>query len=287
MKITAKQKNRRRLLLAAAFVALLLWSIWGTTALEITNYTVKSARLPGIFSGFKIAQVSDLHNAVFGQDNENLLALMQEAQPDIIALTGDLVDSRHTDVDKALAFVKQAVQIAPTYYVTGNHEARLKEYPLLESNLKALGVQVLRNAFVTIDKGGQLIHLAGMEDPTFYGIRLSKEEEAAIADSSLASIGQRDGTFTLLLSHRPELFENYKHHGMDVALTGHTHGGQFRLPFIGALLVPSQGFFPKYDAGLYEEEGKTLIISRGLGNSIIPLRVFNRPELVVVTLEKP
>ncbi len=287
MKIrSTKQKTRRRLLLAAAFIALLAWSLWGTTALQVTEYTITSPRLPKSFDSFTVVQISDLHNAVFGKDNEALLAKVREAQPDLVALTGDLVDSRHTDMESALRFVEQAVAIAPACYVTGNHEARLKEYPELENSLKSLGVRVLNDAFFTLERSGQHIQIAGMQDPAFFGDYQTREEEAHHAAYSLSQMGHDPQQYTLFLSHRPELFDLYKQHGMDVALTGHTHGGQLRLPLIGALLVPNQGFFPKYDAGLFVEEGHALVISRGLGNSVIPLRFNNRPEVVVVTLKR-
>ena len=283
-RVKAQPKTRRRLLISLILLAFLLWCAWDTSNLMVTRYTIASPRLPQGFDGFTIAQVSDLHNAAFGRENERLLALLQQAEPDIIALTGDLVDSRHTDIEAALAFVRQAAAIAPLYYVIGNHEARLAEYPAFEKELKALHVTVLHNQSALLDRDGQRLRVAGMDDPGLQGSRLTREEEAQVAEGYLSAIG-RSGDFTLLLSHRPKFLPLYAQYGMDAVLTGHTHGGQFRLPSLGAFFLPGQGFFPRLDAGLFEEEGTQMVISRGLGNSIIPLRILNRPELVVVDLK--
>ncbi len=139
-----KKKKIIVLCIAATIVlALLVWTIWGNTALEVNTYTVSGKGLPSAFDDYRIAQISDLHNAEFGKNNEKLLALLKESKPDMIAITGDLIDSRNTDVDTALPFVKEAVKIAPCYYVTGNHEARVTEYFELQQGLAALGVDVL------------------------------------------------------------------------------------------------------------------------------------------------
>ena len=147
--------------------ALLVWCLWGNTALTTTVIDVQAGEgLPAEFEGFRIAHVSDLHNAVFGDGNEKLLTLLREAEPDIIAVTGDLIDSRHTDVDAAVAFIASAAETAPVYYVTGNHEARL-DFEDIEPRLAAAGAQVLRNSAVYIECGGGSIQLAGIDDPAF------------------------------------------------------------------------------------------------------------------------
>lgn len=259
------------ILLAAALVG---WIAWGNTALMTTELTVSSARLPREFSGLRIAQVSDLHNAVFGEENETLLARLTEASPDVIVITGDLLDARRTDVATALPFVQNAAQIAPTYYVTGNHEARTEEYAALENGLLEAGVTVLRNCSVLLRRGEAAIRLSGIDDPD-----ISSEIPF---DERLAALSGEE--FTVLLSHRPERFEKYVSAKIDLTFSGHAHGGQFRLPLIGGLFAPNQGFFPHYDAGLYSKNGSVMVVSRGLGNSAFPFRFLNRPELVVVTL---
>lgn len=269
-------------ILGAVLLALVIWLIWGNTTLEQTVYTVKSQRLPESFSGYRIAQVSDLHNGEMGQNNEILLQMLESVQPDMIAITGDLVDSRNTDFETALAFAEKAMEIAPCYYVTGNHESRIAAYPLLEEALKELGVIVLEEAAL-LERGGERIRLLGVDDPSFQE-DYQPEMDKQIMESALQKYDDDPDTFTVLLSHRPELFSVYAEYKMDLVLSGHAHGGQFRLPLIGGVFVPNQGFFPEYDAGLFTSGNTHMIVSRGIGNSIFPIRVNNRPELVVVDL---
>ena len=249
-------KKKRRICFLAASAAVLAgaagWIAWGNTALVQTEQVVRSERLPAAFSGYRIAHVSDLHNAQFGTDNEKLLELLRTAAPDCIAVTGDIVDSRRTDFDVAAAFMDAAAEIAPVYYVTGNHESRLKDYPELEQRFTDSGVSVLHGAAYVADA------LEGLAD---------------------------EAIFTVLLSHRPELFAAYAAAGVDLTLSGHAHGGQFRLPFIGGLAAPDQGLFPRYTSGLYTNGRSQMVVSRGLGNSLFPFRVNNRPEVVLITLE--
>ena len=218
-------------------VLLVIWTIWGNKAIETNHYTIISEKIGSDFDSYRIAQVSDLHNNKLGKDNEKLISTLKNTQPDIIAVTGDLIDSRNTNVEIAVDFMKKAVEIAPCYYINGNHEARVpNEYTTLKESLSDLGVIILDN-------------------------------------------------YTVLLSHRPELFEVYVENKIDLALTGHAHGGQFRLPFIGGLFAPHQGTFPKYDSGLFTQSETNMIVSRGIGNSIFPFRFNNRPEIVVVELK--
>ena len=278
--------KRRRLLLALALlcIALIAWIAWGNTALEVTPYTVTSSQLPAKFSGFRIAQISDLHNTQIGKDNEKLLAMLADSQPDLIAITGDLIDSRNTNIQSALDFAAQAIQIAPCYYVTGNHESRIAEYDILKTGLEDLGVIVLENEALTLASGDASIVLAGVQDPSFSSSEYL-EDEAPIMTQALESFQFAQEDFVLLLSHKPELFPTYCDYPIDLVLTGHVHGGQFRIPYFGGLFAPSQGFFPEYDAGLYEDNGTVMLISRGIGNSVFPFRVNNPPEIVLITLQ--
>lgn len=279
-----KNKSKRG---KAAFILLLVlavftaWTVRGNVTFEITHTETVSEKIPPQFSGFKIAHVSDLHNARFGKDNRRLIEALRREKPDIIAITGDLVDSQSTDIDGSVAFVRSAVKIAPCYYVTGNHDRWLKdEYFILEEKLLSLGVTVLHGESITLDRNGEQITLLGVDDPLFSQINAPRRESD---DAVLAEISE-SSKFQILLAHRPERFEIYKKHGIDLALCGHTHGGQLRLPFIGGIIAPDQGFFPKYDAGIYKDGGTEMIISRGLGNSGVPLRVNDRPEIVIITL---
>jgi len=279
------------LILALGVTALVfaVWIAWDNARIVVTEIEVESARLPESFADYRIAHVSDLHNDEFGENNAKLLAVIKETEPDMIAITGDLLDSRRTDVEKALHFVQQAVKIAPCYYVTGNHESREgKTYDQLEKDMIEAGVIVLRNDKQTLEKDGGAITVAGIDDPRFAldSDRLAKMEQVigSALDESLKDVPKEQ--FTLLLSHRPELFELYCEREVDLVLTGHVHGGQFRIPGVGGVIGPGQGLLPDYDAGLYSDGNTNMVLSRGLGQSIVPFRINNPPELVLVTLKK-
>ena len=276
-------KKKTICILSGILLILIVWTAWGNAALELNTYTISSRGLPDAFDGYRIAQVSDLHNAEFGDGNQRLLDMLREAEPDMIAITGDLIDSRKTNIAVALAFAEEAVRIAPCYYVSGNHEARVPEYRELKAGLEAAGVTVLDDARVEIEISGKSITIIGVNDPSFLADYLTSD--AAVMDRKISELSSEDASFTILLSHRPELFDTYAAHDMDLVLTGHAHGGQFRLPLIGGLIAPNQGLFPKYDDGLYSEGNTNMIVSRGLGNSIIPFRFNNRPEVVLIELK--
>ena len=282
-----KNISKKRYLIAAVAIVLLcltIWTLWGNTALKINEYEILSDRIPQGFDGFRIAQVSDLHNAEFGEENWKLIQMLSQTNPDIIVLTGDLIDSRRTDLDVALEFAWQAGKIARVYYVSGNHEARVPEYEDLKTGLVKAGVVILENQKVQITREGESITLIGIDDPSFQESYLFGDAEG-VAKQAIDNLQSESDGYTVLLSHRPELFDLYVETQMDLVFSGHAHGGQFRLPFVGGIVAPNQGFFPKYDDGRYDEENTTMIVSRGVGNSIVPLRINNRPEIVVAQLE--
>lgn len=275
------KRARIRLIILGALLLILGVLMFFNKFIVVTEYGIPSEKVAGTVT---VAQVSDLHNARFGSAQKRLLDKLRDCDPDIIAVTGDLIDSNRTDIDTAMEFIDGAVQIAPVYYVSGNHEAWVapEVYGELKSRMEAAGVTVLENEVRTVTVGESRVNILGIADPDF-SIALAEDDETVI-------IGEIDGlswdsdSFTLLLSHRPEVYESYKGRGIDLVLTGHAHGGQFRLPFIGGIVAPDQGFFPKYTAGSFTDGQVTMIISRGLGNSVIPLRVNNCPEIVVAKL---
>lgn len=269
---------------ATILLGLIIWTAWGNTALDLNHYTISSDRLTEAFDGYRITHVSDLHNTEMGKDNEKLLDMLQEADPDIIAITGDIIDSRNTDIDVALQFTKDAMEIAPCYYVTGNHEARVSEYDELKEGMIELGVVVLEDGRIELEQSGETITLLGVKDPSFQTDYLFGDSET-VMQSKLQEIVNEEDSYTILLSHRPELFEVYTESKVDLVLSGHAHGGQFRLPFVGGLVAPNQGLFPKYDAGLYTEENTNMVVSKGIGNSILPFRFNNRPEVILIELQ--
>ena len=282
-----KKKTIILLLFLVALIATTIWTVWGNTALMINEITITSEKIPQSFWGYRIAQISDLHNTEFGNNNTKLIAKLKECKPDIIVFTGDLIDSSNTNIDVSIAFAKKVMQIAPSYFVTGNHEARIDKdkYNEFLNRLVDTGITVLQNKSVVLEKDHESITLLGVDDPSFQADHLF-DEESAVMNSTLAGLMKEANGYTVLLSHRPELFETYVSNKVDLVLSGHAHGGQFRLPFVGGIIAPDQGLFPKYDAGLYIENNTSMVVSRGLGNSIIPLRVNNRPEIVVVELSR-
>ena len=280
----SKVGKRLFLCLGLISVILIILAIRGNTALVLSEFSISSDHLPASFSGFRVAQVSDLHNAEFGENNAKLLQLLSECQPDMIAITGDLIDANHTDIETALAFANEAVKIAPVYYVSGNHEARCSEYDTLKTGLESAGVIVLADEAVYLERDGETIAILGLADPDFSIKGDLFDEIPAMVSTKLNGLLEQETAYSVLLSHRPELFETYAACDVDLVLSGHAHGGQFRLPFVGGLIAPNQGLFPKYDAGLFTKGNTNMIVSRGIGNSIIPIRFNNRPEIVLIEL---
>ncbi len=278
-----RRQCRRRMLrvfgvILILIAALIAWAAIDSRNIDVTRFTVSGA--PEAFSGFKIVQISDLHNAEFGTDNQKLIDILKSEAPDAIVITGDLIDARRTNTEIAESFARRCMEIADCYYVPGNHEARLGgTYDAFESALIADGVNVLRNGSVRIRKEMDAIRIIGVDDPAF-----AKASDAITnLDAALEALSSDD--FTILLAHRPELIDEYSKWGIDLVLSGHAHGGQIRLPGIGGLYAPGQGFFPRYTSGNYTVGDTEMIVSRGIGNSAFPLRVNDRPEVVIVTLK--
>lgn len=267
-------------------ISLIIFFTWQNNGVSITEYKYANSKLPKGFDSYGILQISDLHNKNF---HSRLADKAKGINPDIIVITGDLIDRRNTRIDNAVKFVEQIVKIAPTYYVTGNHEQLSDEYGKLMKELERLKVRNIDNFHEVLSYGGSEIKLMGIADPSGH----QTEDTYLWGDNSLyfknslkKLIGDTGGEFNILLSHRPEQFNAYKEMGVDLVFSGHAHGGQIRLPFIGGIIAPNQGFFPKFTQGVYSNEATSMVVSRGLGNSIFPLRIFNRPELVVVTLKE-
>lgn len=235
----------------------------------------QNEKIPSDFDGFKILQVSDLHSKYFGKQQKILIQKVKQIRPNLIFLTGDFLDGRKPDLKPCLDFLKKAVEIAPVYFVSGNHEERTKkEYKQLQLEMKRLGVHCLLNKTERIQFQNMYLMITGLRDvPKARGYKEKLNQLIW------------PGYFHILLSHRPECLKIYAEQGVDLVFSGHAHGGQFRLPFFGGLFAPNQGIFPKYTSGQYCQKNTTMIVSRGLGDSIFPQRIFNRPELIVVTLK--
>lgn len=273
-------RNLIRVLIIAFFVIVAIDNI----VIHTTVTEVSINDLPASFEGYRIVQVSDLHNNVYGIGQSYLISCIKAADPDIIVITGDLIDRNTKNVNNAMMFVNKAVEIAPVFYVSGNHEATLpEEYAELVKRMEEAGVSVLNNenvSVLTLDE--ESVTLAGITDPAFDW----SKSDPVIVDEEIktAFAGVSDDQVKILLSHRPELINVYSANGLDLVLTGHAHGGQVRLPFIGPLYSPSQGFLPKYTSGLYFEGNTQMYVSRGIGNGIAPFRFNDGPELAVIVL---
>ena len=245
--------------------------------LEISRYEVNSKKLPESFDGFKIVQLSDLHGAEFGEDGMGLVEKVKELEPDIIALTGDFV----TDEGDLAAVKKLAgrlTELCPVYFVSGNHEFGSGLAVKVRNILERAGVKYLSNEYLTINRGEDEILLGGVEDPLAYADMLSPDELAQKMNDAAPD------AFKILLGHRNYWMTEYPELPVDLIFCGHAHGGLIRIPGVGGLIGTDRRLFPDFDAGEYNNGRYTLIVSRGLGNSVSIPRVFNRPEIVCVEL---
>ena len=273
------------LVLSVLLVAFVIWVAIENSTIQLNRITVTNDKLPDNFDGYKILHISDLHNTKFGKKDGKLISLVKKARPNIIAITGDMLDTRRDGYQYDVEFVKQAVLVAPCFFVMGNHEAKSPQYANLKKELINAGVVIIDDDKIDIQRDGQTITLLGINDPLFKPENLSGNSRE-VTEKRLKRLSIDTSGYNILLSHRPELFDIYQKYGLDVVLCGHAHGGQFRLPFIGGLFAPNQGTFPKYDSGLYTQNNTNMIVSRGVGKSIIPFRINNPPEVIIVELNK-
>ncbi len=264
----------------AVLVAIFAWGLYENTRLTVTPYTVTDERLPSSFENFKIAHISDLHNARFGREQARILAKIKEISPDAIVITGDIIDKRRGGYGHAATLTRELVKLAPTYYTTGNHEGKCRDFSTLLTLMKEAGVTVLRDTAHTLWNGKEKLVLAGLDDSIFH----QKQGDEARRKQALSSFMQSGG-YVVLLAHRPNNFAEYAEAGIPLALCGHAHGGQFRA-FHRGLIAPGQGLFPRYTAGVYERGDTKMALSRGLGNSLVPIRLNNPPEILSITLTR-
>ena len=272
------------IILAILIIAVFLY--YQNNHIDVTRYKIESDKIE---SRVKIAHLSDLHSKPFKAVAERL----GKIKPDLIMITGDYINDKGKNKDKMLAFGKELLKIAPVYYITGNHERRLDYFDELMNELRVIGFNVLLDEIVTVNVKGSAINILGLDEnqADFEDYKARKAGTFVYKDVKplFDELDKLDG-FKVVLSHFPENFElvnemSYKNYDFDIQLSGHAHGGQFILPFVGPVLSPGQGFFPKYARGSFGEKPK-LIISRGLGNAEFPFRLFNHPEIIVITATK-
>ena len=273
--------------IAALLAAGWLWFQWQCWGIRTTVTQVELSRLPDGFDGLRLVHISDLHGHEYGEDSAELLTRIRKQEPELIVITGDLID-REKQLEMVPALAKGLCAIAPTYYVTGNHEWACCDVRALKSLLRECGVTVLDNKYVVLERGGDTLVLAGVDDPNGYADQKTPEELYAEISEEFPWV------FTLLLAHRNDQFDRYAHAGYSLVLSGHAHGGIVRLPFTDGLVDTGMNLFPTRTAGAYRSGNSTLFVSRGLGNNTIPInglsvpikgfRLFNRPDLAVVEL---
>jgi len=283
------------LLLIAGLLGLgIILVIISNTVLVVDKYNLISDNLPSAFDGFKIVQLSDLHSKEFGRDNSSLIKKIDKTNPDIIVMTGDMVNSTDTDFSIFFTLTKKLVEKYPVYYIVGNHEQALSEKNIafIYNELKSYGVYVLDNEVAEIERDGARIHMYGLwfnlryySDQTSDYVINNPDTYYFAEDTMKKILGDCDSeSFNVLLTHNPVYFDTYAKWGADLTLSGHIHGGMVRIPFVGGVYSPEKTFFPKYDEGLFEEDDKRMIVSRGIGNGSLGFRFLNCPQIVEITL---
>lgn len=277
-----KRKRLRRAL--AVILLLLAVALWHSNCtLSVEEYHFSSPTLPQGWDGAQIVHLSDLHGKEFGKDNARLLGAVEDAAPELIVITGDIADAE-SGLDFAPALLTGLAAIAPTYYVSGNHEWAAELMPQLRELMKETGVTYLRNEYEVAQRGGDTIVLAGVDDPNGYADQKTPEE---LSSELHAEYGD---PFWLLLAHRNDLFSQYYCRlDADLTLCGHGHGGIWRLPFTDGLISTNREWFPSWTDGFYtctagDCDNSAVFVSRGLGNSPRVPRLFNPPEVAVLTL---
>ncbi len=281
MRQRKRRKHRKWLLLPVAVLLLAFFFCWQQNGIVTETYSISSPRLPKAFDGLRIVQLSDIHGKEFGSDNEALLKAVAALEPDLIAVTGDLIDQA-AQFSMVPTLAKGLSAIAPTYYVTGNHEWAARRVNDLKALLDECGVTVLTNNYVLLERDGQAIAVAGIDDPNGPADQTTGPELMERIRS------EQNNVYTVLLSHR-DTVETYATWAYDLVLCGHGHGGIFRIPILDqGLLSSDRTLFPKYDGGVFSfPSGVSCVVSRGLGSNTVPFhafRLFNRPDLPLVVL---
>lgn len=269
-------------LILVCLIFLIIQLYIDNNVIEVSNYEICFDNLPKEFDGTVILHVSDLHSKLFGLDNEQLIKKIDDINPDYIMMTGDMVNATDTEFDICLDFIKSISSKYEIYYIVGNHEMALSTeyYGKIEDALNECGVKILDNEKITLEKNGQSINIYGM----WYNSKYYFGEEFQV-ESMEKILGEASDSFNILLTHNPKDFSTYAKWGADLILTGHVHGGMIRLPFVGAVFAPERTLFPKYSEGVYTNENSKMVVSRGLGRGLTGFRLFNRPELGVITLK--
>lgn len=279
------------ILVVVCLAIVLIISYFENRKLTVTEYQIKDKRVPNAFDGFHIVHLSDLHNAEFGAQNEQLINVINELKPDIIIITGDMIIGKpEQDVSKAVDVMNTLCKVAPVYFSMGNHELRVSLYEdtygdMWKQFLKGISkdVHLLFDDKTIISRNGDEISLYGLNlTPELYKRIIQTPMPNDYLDSLFGTCNP-DG-YHIFMAHNPDYFKDYVKWGANLTFAGHVHGGLICIPLLGGVLSPMIHFFPKYDKGLFKEMGQYMILSGGLGNHTFKFRVNNLPEVVSVTL---
>lgn len=253
--------------------------------LKVSEYEIKSDKIPKEFNKFKIVHLSDFHSHAFIGKNNKIIEKINKKNPNIIIMTGDMVNKYDKKFYRFLDLAEVLSKKYKIYYIVGNHEQRLKKHDLnlILKKLNQFGIKILRNEKIILKGEKEYINIYGIDIPlAFYKIRNKPTNIDEIINEKLKKCSDKE--YNILLAHNPLYFEKYAKYNLNLTLSGHVHGGMIRLPFIGGLLSPERKLFPKYSGGLYEINNKKLIVSKGLGHSKPLIRIFNMPEILSITL---
>jgi len=272
-------------IILSCLVLVLILIYFGNTSVKLSKYTIKSDKIPKEFNKFKIVQLSDFHSYSSGKNIIKLIEKIHNEHPSIIIMTGDMVNKYDQNFERFLYLAEVLSKKYKIYYILGNHEKRLRkdDLNLIMGKLYKFGIKILSDGKITIKRNGDCINICGIDIPlSYYKIINKPSNIEEVINVKLNKYKEKE--YNILLAHNPLQFDIYAKYNVDLTLSGHVHGGMIRLPFIGALLSPERKFFPKYSSGVYEIDGKKLIVSRGLGHSRPGIRLFNKREIVSITL---
>ena len=285
-------KNKKLILLIFIFLMIIYAILYALKKVDVTKYIASSKKIPQEFNGFKIVQLSDFHSSGYKDTTEIIISKVKEINPDIIVMTGDMVNWPTKDTEELEKLLNSLADVCPIYYITGNHEQLsegliTKKYQNILDLLDELNITFLRNEYVEIERNGQSINLYGMDiplDASTGRYPSSLQLESGYVKRNLPQIDS--SKFNILLSHNPAFLKQYSEFGADLVLAGHIHGGIIRIPIIGIGIFSSErGLLPRYDDGKFKRGDTTMIVNRGIGTSSIGLRIFNNPEISVITLK--
>lgn len=275
--ITQKKMIRNIFILIISTVALMLIFYNGLIERNYTIYTDKLLKNQSM----RVVLIADLHSHIYGKNQKEIADLIRKQNPDLIALTGDIADDR-VPIDGTELFLQAIKDISPIYYVTGNHEIWSGELDYIKDIFRNYGVTVLENEYERVNINGVKFIIGGVDDPAIELYKENNFDWGKAVYQAFLELEEKPG-YKILLSHRPEQVDIYKNLNFDMVLSGHSHGGQVRIPFlVNGFLSANQGWFPKYSGGVYEYDNITHIVSRGLSYNPKRPRIFNPPEVVVV-----